>query len=64
MSMDTSLNNTMTPSAFVESVDVVAVKVTVYTFYIYFSRGGIFYERWNYEDIYKDSKKFEVEATF
>ena len=55
MSMDTSLNNTMTPSAFVESVDVVAVKVTVYTFYIYFSRWGIFYERLNYEDIYKDS---------
>lgn len=43
MSMATSLNNTMTPSAFVELVDAVAVKITVYTFYIYFVLWGIFF---------------------
>ena len=34
----------MTPSVFVDSVDAVAVKITVYTFYIYFVLWGIFYE--------------------
>ena len=43
MSMAISLNSMMTPSAFVESVDAVAVKITVYTFYIYFVLWGIFF---------------------
>ena len=41
--MAISLNSMMTPSAFVESVDAVAVKITVYTFYIYFVLWGIFF---------------------
>ena len=43
MSMAISLNSMMTPSAFVELVDAVAVKITVYTFYIYFVLWGIFF---------------------